>query len=107
MGSNKRYSAHYDQLMDRRILQSLARDTVPETLSDSELDLGNQDRTLPPRARPCRAWVRYAGKPVMVDAELCAWTSNAAAIRWRVDEERVDRAWVWASAVFPAVGDRE
>jgi len=65
MGSNKRYSAHYDQLMDRRILQSLARGAAPETLADAELDLGNQDRTLPPRARPCRAWGSSArGGPV-------------------------------------------
>ncbi len=99
MGSNKRYSDHYDALMDRRILQSLATGRAPECLSEAELDLSHEPRTIPPRAQPCRAWVRYAGTPVLVDAELCAWTPRAAAVRWRVDEQRVDRAWVWASAI--------
>lgn len=103
VGSNKRYSAHYDALMDARILRTVADGKSPETLSEAELDLGTQERTVPPRARACRAWVRYAGVPVLVDAELCAWTPRAAAIRWRVDDDRVDRAWVWASAVRPSV----
>src|SRR5690606_5130065 len=106
MGSNKRYADHYDQLMDRRVLQVLARENAPETLSDAEIDREHQDFTVPPRARPCRAWVRYVGQPVLVDAEVCAWTPRAAAIRWRVDEDRVDRAWVWVSAVAPAGEER-
>lgn len=101
MGSNRRYATHYDELMDARILQRVAAGATPDTLTPDELDLEHEDRTFPPRARPCRAWVRYAGAAVLVDAELCAWTSRAAAIRWRVDDKRVDRAWVWASAVVP------
>jgi len=101
MGSNKRYAEHYDRLMDARILQVIARDKEPETLTDAEVDRAHNDFTVPPRARPCRAWVRYGGQPILVDAEVCAWTPRAAAIRWRVSDERVDRAWVWASAVEP------
>lgn len=112
MGTNRRYEKHYDAIMNAKILESIARDARPDTLTEAELDREHQDLTKPPVPRPCAAWVRYivatpaAGQTsqlasFLVDAELCAWTPRAAAIRWRVSAERVDRAWVWASAVEP------
>ena len=99
MGSNRRYAAQIDARMAERALEAVARNHEPESLKDAELALDVEPLTRPPSARPCHAWVRYAGIPVRVEAEATAWTARAVAIRWRVSEGRVDRAWVWESAV--------
>src|SRR5690348_11325515 len=98
MGSNRRYAEHYDKLAGQRILEVVARDTEPQTLKSEELDLAHEPLTRTPVPRPVRAWVRYGETPILVDAEMVAWTSRAAAVRWRVGEVE-HRAWVWGSAV--------
>lgn len=98
MGTNKRYADHYDRLMSDRIAEVVARGAQPDTLTDAELDLENEPLTRTPKARPVKVWVRYGSAPLLVDAELVAWTSRAAAVRWKVGDAQ-HKAWVWGSAV--------
>lgn len=70
----------------------------PETLSPLELDLATEPLTRTPVGRLVRAWVRFGGVPLLIEAEAVAWTEHAVAIRWRSPEGE-HRAWVWASAV--------
>lgn len=99
MGTNRRYADAIDRRMDDRVLQVLMRDSQPATLSPAELELDDEPLTKPPRAREVTAWVRYGDVPIRVDAEVVAWTSRAAAIRWRTPSGETHKAWVWASAV--------
>ncbi|WP_262406254.1 hypothetical protein [Protaetiibacter sp. SSC-01] len=87
--------------MDARVAEVVARGHEPDTLTAEELDLTHEPLTRTPIPRPVRAWVRYGGVPLRVDAELVAWTRAAAAIRWRLGDIQ-HRAWVWG----PAVEDR-
>lgn len=98
MGTNKRYAAHYDRLMDERVNEMITRSGPLQSLSKAELDLEREPLTRAPVARPVRAWVRYGSAPLEVDAELVAWTARACAVRWRIGETDY-RAWVWSSAV--------
>jgi hypothetical protein len=84
--------------MGERILQRTAETGRLETLTDSELQLDKLPLTRAPVARRVRAWVRFGGIPVRVDAEACSWTAQAVAIRFRVGDDE-HRCWVWAGAV--------
>jgi hypothetical protein len=95
VGVNRRYGDHG---MDNRILQAVSRGEAAETLGEHELQLDREPLTRAPVAKPVRAWVRYGGAAIEVDAEAVAWTSRAVAIRW-TDGQAVYRAWVWAGAV--------
>lgn len=95
MGTSKRYAAHYDRLNERRAVMR----GEPQSLTDAELERDIQPLTRTPVAMPVRAWVRYEGGAIQVDAEAVAWTARAVAIRWEAPDGRTDRAWVWASAV--------
>lgn len=100
MGTSKRYAAAVDAAMDHRILQRTMTGE-PETLLPTELELDTEPLTRPPKPRPVRAWVRYDGTPISVDAEAVAWTARAVAIRWRSPSGEPHRAWVWVSAIRP------
>ncbi len=99
MGTNKRYAESFDRRLDQRIIEQMMREHQPETLRSEELQLDEQPLTRCPRPRPVRAWVRYGQVPLLVEAQLVAWTPYAAAIRWSVPDGGEHRAWVWASAV--------
>lgn len=86
--------------MDARIAESTMRGKKPDTLTPAEIDLDKEPLTRTPVARPVKAWVRYEGVPLLVDAEAVAWTEHAVAIRWRAPDGQ-HRAWVWSSAVRP------
>ena len=86
--------------MDARIAEGIMRGKTPETLTPSELDLDREPLTRTPVSRPVKAWVRYAGVPLLVDAEAVAWTEFAVAIRW-LSPDGEHRAWVWTSAIRP------
>ncbi|MCK6065742.1 MULTISPECIES: hypothetical protein [Microbacterium] len=102
MGTNRRYAAHFDRLMDERIIQRVADTAGPlQTLSSEELELEREPFTRDPQPKPVRAWVRFGDTPVLVDAEACSWTRHAAAIRFTV-AGREYKTWVWASAVREA-----
>lgn len=100
MGTSKRYAARVAHELDDRIAQSIAMDRTAETLTEQEIELARVPLTQPPIAIPVMAWVRFAGVPLLVEAEAVAWTSRAVAIRWRIPhDDREHRAWVWAGAV--------
>ncbi len=99
MGSNKRYAAHYDRLMDQRILERIARQDGPlQSLTREELELEREPFTRDPQPKPVRAWVRFGETAVTVHAEVCSWTPHAVAIRFTI-AGREFKTWVWSSAV--------
>ncbi|MAL05253.1 MAG: hypothetical protein CMH36_00070 [Microbacterium sp.] len=101
MGSNKRYGHHYDRLMDQRLVERAAATGGPlQSLSRAELNLDFEPVTRDPSPKPARAWVRFGATPVLVDAEVCSWTSSAIAICFTIAGTE-HKAWVWAPAVTP------
>ena len=98
MGTSRRYADHYDRQMSEGITQRILASGLPFSLGTEELALSTTPLTKAPTPWPVRVWVRYPGGPVEVDAEAVAWTSRAVAVRWKVGD-RVDKAWVWSSAV--------
>ena len=98
MGTSKRYAAHFDRLMDGRVLESVMRDGQPTTLTPPELELDTLPLTRTPVPEPVRAWVRYGDTAVKVDGRAVAWTPRAVAVEWDAPSG-VHRAWLWASAV--------
>ena len=101
MGTNKRYAADVDRRMDNRIAERIMRSSAPLALSDEELELDRYDLTRTRNPKPVRAWVRYAGGPLLVDAHVHAWTDRAVAIEWPGPDTTPHRVWVWVSAVEP------
>ena len=82
MGTNKRYSDHFDGLMDARILDRIAATAGPlQSLTDREIGLDREPLTISPQPHPVRAWVRFGSTAVRVDAEACRWTERAVGIR--------------------------
>ena len=103
MGTSRRYAGAVDRRMDTRILERIAAEAGPlQSLSPEELQLDTRPVTIDPQPKPARAWVRFGGTPVLVDAEVCRWTEDACAIRFNVGDREL-KAWVWASAVTPVV----
>jgi len=98
MGTSKRYAAHYDRQMDEGIVRRIMASGPPLSLGVEELSLADTPLTRTPKPCAVRVWVRYPDGPLEVDAEAVAWTSRAVAVRWK-SGTRVDKAWVWASAV--------
>jgi hypothetical protein len=101
LGSNKRYADYYDRLMSDRIAEGLIEGKTVQSLGKHELDLEHEPVTRPPQPRPVRAWVRFNDVPLLVDAEMVAWTNYAAAIRWKIRDTEY-KAWVWGSAIRDA-----
>lgn len=99
MGTNKRYAHHFDGLMDARILDRIAATAgALQSLTDAELELDREPRTITPHPHPVRAWVRFGSTAIQVDAEACRWTERAVGIRFKA-AGREFRAWVRSSAV--------
>lgn len=104
MSSNKRYAAHYDRLMDARILeQAIGRADGPlQSLDPAELDLEHEPLTRTPKPTQARAWVRFGSQPFLIpNAQLVAWTPYAYAIKFDVRGTEY-KTWVWATAVEAA-----
>lgn len=99
MGTNKRYAESIDRRMHENVNAMIMRDHVPSSLTDQELELDRLPITRTPVAEKVTAWVRYGDVPLLVDAELVAWTPRACAVRWITKAGVEHRAWVWASAV--------
>jgi hypothetical protein len=99
VGQNRRYANRVANDIDSRIVEVVARDLTPATLTAAELALDVEPLTRSPIARPVRVWIHYGAQAVQVDAEAVAWTTRAVAVRWRVGDQ-VHRAWVWAGAVI-------
>ena len=101
MGTNRRHRAHYDRLMDARILERIASEYPLQSLTDRELRCDELPVTRDPKPRPCKAWVRFGPHPMLVDADLVVWNDVACGIEFGIGERRL-RCWVWGSAVTPA-----
>lgn len=99
MGSNKRYSHYYDEVMDARIAEGIMRTGDPDTLDSKQLDLENEPMTRSPKPQPARAWVRYGEHSMEIDVEVVAWTSRAVAVRWDGPDGAEHHAWLWSGAV--------
>lgn len=85
--------------MDQRIAERVAATAGPlQSLSREELELDTEPITRDPQPKPARAWVRFGGTPVLVDAEVVSWTSSAIGIRFTIADTEY-KAWVWSSAV--------
>ena len=100
MGTNKRYSAGVDRLMDNRILQRIASEHPLQTLTDQELRKDTLPVTRDPHPKPCKAWVRFGPHAMQVDAVVVVWNDLACGIQFTVGEKQL-RCWVWANAVIP------
>lgn len=98
MGSTRGTPASVDRGIDRMMM----RDHPPQSLTPAELDLEHEPITKPPRALPCRAWVRYGTNAVQVEGLVTAWTPRAVAVKWTTPDKAEHRAWLWASAVTVA-----
>lgn len=98
MGTNRRYAAHYDRLMDDRILAGLCEKGGLQTLSPKELSLDQDPLTVDPEPKPVKAWVRFYDHPTMVEAWACRWTPRAIGIKFFA-RGKAYTTWVWANAV--------
>lgn len=99
MGTNRRYATAIDANMDARILQGIARDAPLQSLTREELRLNEVPLTVDPkRRRRVKAWVRFGGTPVRVEAVAARWTPSAVGITFAVNG-REHRCWVWIGAV--------
>lgn len=101
VGTNKRYSAGVDRMMNNRILQRIAADHTLQTLTDQELRKDTLPVTRDPQPKPCRAWVRFGPHAVQVDATVVVWNDLACGIQFTVADKDM-RCWVWANAITPA-----
>ncbi|GAA1969021.1 hypothetical protein GCM10009776_35140 [Microbacterium deminutum] len=98
VGTSKRYAAHYDGLMDARVLQRIAADFPLQTLTAKELQRDELPETRDPRPKACRAWVRFGPHAMLVDAAVVVWNDRACGIQFNVGDKQF-RCWVWANAV--------
>ncbi|MEJ1154621.1 DUF4145 domain-containing protein [Microbacterium marmarense] len=102
IGSNKRYSEHYDRLMDDRVLSRTAAGGDLQSLAPMELRLDQVPLTIDPtQSRQVKAWVRFGSTPIRVDAAVARWTPGAVGIVFEVDGKAF-RCWVWAGAIIEA-----
>lgn len=98
LGTNRRYAAHYDRLMDDRIAETVAAKGGLQTLTPKELRLDVELLTIDPDPKRVLAWVRFYDTPLLVSAWACRWTSKAIGIRFEI-AGREFKTWVWANAV--------
>ena len=103
IGSSKRYSQHYDRLMNERVLQRIARENRLQSLTEKERQADTLPVTRDPQPKPCRAWVRFGPHAVHVDATVVVWNDLACGVQFRVGDGEL-RCWVWTNAVTPAPG---
>jgi hypothetical protein len=101
MGTSKRLAALYDRYAEDGVILDAAKRGPLQSLTDRELDRGEQPMTHYPRPKKVRAWVRFGPEAVRVQALLIRSTPTAAGIEFRAGEERF-RCWVWGNAVVLA-----
>lgn len=99
LATNARGQLRQAQRVDGEILRMVAGNLLPESLTAAELQLDRNPVTRPAFAEPVWAWVHYGSRSVRVEAELCAWTDRAGAVRFIVPKVGVQRCWVWLGAV--------
>jgi hypothetical protein len=72
LGTAKRFADSIDRRVDARIAEGIKRGNQPDTLTPTKLQFDKEPLTLTPIARPMKAWVRYAGAPLLIDADAVA-----------------------------------
>jgi len=85
--------------MGERADEAAIRGMTPTSLTDAELELDSLPLTKTPKPQQVLAWVRYGTVALKVSARAVAWTPRAVALEWESPSGKVERAWVWASAV--------
>jgi hypothetical protein len=98
VGTNRRYSHHYDRLMDDRIVHGLASQHPLQSLTSEERRADALPVTRDPQPKPCRAWVRFGPHSVQVTGVVVVWNDIACGIEFTVGDMS-HRCWVWANAV--------
>jgi len=98
IGSNRRYSQHYDRLMDTRVLQRIGEELPLQSLTKEERQADVLPVTRDPQPKPCKAWVRFGPHAMHVDAVVVVWNDIACGIQFTVGDKEM-RCWVWANAV--------
>ena len=98
MGTSKRYAHVIDRQMDEQVTRRIVASGPLETLTRAEQQRDALPVTSDPQPRKVKAWVRFGGTPIQVDAEACMWTAKAVGIRFMISGT-VHRCWVWVGAV--------
>lgn len=100
MGAGDRLKYSNDMRSARTSVTAASKRGPLQSLSDRELDLRNAPVTVYPHAlqRKVRAWVRFGGDAVRVDAKLMRSTPMAAGIEFHGVDETF-RCWVWGNAI--------
>lgn len=101
IGTNRRHAAHFDRLMDARILQRLAAENPLQSLTANERQESILPVTRDPQPKACTAWVRFGPHATQIDGVVVVWNDVACGIEFTVGEKQL-RCWVWANAVTPA-----
>lgn len=100
MGAGDRLKYSNDVRSARTSVTAAAKRGPLQSLTDRELDLRSQPVTVYPHAlqRRVKAWVRFGGEAIRVDAKLVRSTPLAAGIEFHGENE-ILRCWVWGNAV--------
>jgi hypothetical protein len=93
-----RLSAYNDMRSQHQSILAAAKHGPLQSLTDRELAVREQPMTTYPQPRRVRAWVRFGGEAVRVDAKLIRSTPTAAGVELRA-EQQTFRCWVWGNAV--------
>ena len=103
MGAGERLKYSNDVRSARSSVTAASKRGPLQSLTDRELNLREQPVTIYPHAlqRSVKAWVRFGGEAICVDAKLVRSTPLAAGIEFRGVDETF-RAWVWGNAVIVA-----
>lgn len=101
MGAGERLMYSNDVRSARSSVTAASRRGPLQSLTDRELNLREQPVTIYPHAlqRRVKAWVRFGGEAIRVDAKLVRSTPLAVGIEFHGVEETF-RAWVWGNAVI-------
>ncbi|MHC9044016.1 hypothetical protein ACYX8G_05500 [Microbacterium saperdae] len=101
MGTSKRLAPLYDRYAQHGEILAAAKHGPLQSLTDRELDRGEQPMTMYPRPKKVRAWVRFGPESIRVEAALVRSTPLAAGIVFSAGAETF-RCWVWGNAVVLA-----
>lgn len=106
MGASDRLKASNDVRSQRAAITAASKRGPLQSLTDRELAIREQPVTIYPYAlqRRVRAWVRFGGESIRVDAKLMRSTPLAAGIEFNGVDEKY-RCWVWGNAVEMVDGD--
>jgi hypothetical protein len=106
LGTSKRLAPLYDAYTQHAEILAASKHGPLQSLTDRELDRGEQPMTMYPRPNKVRAWVRSGPESIRVDATLLRPTPLAAGIEFSAGEHTF-RCWVWDNAVVLVEADNQ